>query len=106
MESLLILLLLYLAATLIILPIWTIMKIRGHDAEVDSLQQRLAYLDAELKELRSKPRTPAPEPAKATEAASVASQPAAAAPPPVIAISRPPAPVEIAPIAPPPVAVP
>lgn len=60
MEALLILLLLYLAATLIVLPIWTILKVRRHDDEIEVLAQRLGSLDAELKELRSRgvPATP------------------------------------------------
>ncbi len=101
METLLILLLLYLAIALIILPIWTIMKIRGHDTEVDSLRQRLSYLDAELKELHAKQRQAA-APTKPTELvapAIVPAPPAAVTPPPVVA-APPPIPVP----APPPIA--
>jgi uncharacterized membrane protein len=89
MEFLLILLLLYLAATLIILPIWTIMKVRGHDAEVDSLRQRLGYLDAELKELRDKLRSPASATAKPAEPAAQIIQPAIVIPPPIVAAPPP-----------------
>lgn len=91
MESLLILLLLYLAVALIIFPIWAIVKIRGHDAETDSLRQRLAYLDAELRELHAKlrqgagvpPSKPA-ETAATTRPAAVISPPAITTPPPVV----------------------
>ena len=98
MESLLILLLLYLAATLIVLPIWTIMKVRGHDAEVEALRQRLAYLDAELKELHAKLREGI-APAKPAEPVAPPAAPAAIAPPPVIA-----APPSVPVFVPPPVA--
>jgi uncharacterized membrane protein len=56
MEALLILLLLYLAVALIIFPIWAIIKIGGSNTEIESLRQRLSYLDAELKELQIKQR--------------------------------------------------
>ncbi|MEN9403504.1 MAG: hypothetical protein RL091_2207, partial [Verrucomicrobiota bacterium] len=93
METLLILLLLYLVATLIILPIWTIIKIRNHDTEVDSLRQRLGYIDAELNELRMKARAPAPAPAKPAEAPERKPQPAVIPPAPVIVTPPPVAPV-------------
>lgn len=90
METLLILLLLYLAAALIAFPLWAIMKIRGHEAEVDSLRQRLGYLDEELKEVHAKLRAGA-APAKPAEAAPAA-KPAA--------IITPPAPVAPIPVTP------
>jgi len=93
METLLILLLLYLVATLIILPIWTIIKIRNHDTEVDSLRQRLGYIDAELNELRMKARAPAPAPAKPAGAPERKPQPAVIPPAPVIVTPPPVAPV-------------
>ncbi|HEX2861022.1 MAG TPA: DUF2339 domain-containing protein, partial [Lacunisphaera sp.] len=93
MELMLILLLLYLVGALLILPIWTIIKIRGHDAEVDSLRQRLGYLDAELKELREKPRAVTPPAAAVASPAPIVPfvQPAATTPPPMV----------IAPVSPP-----
>lgn len=97
MESLLILLLIYLAATLILLPVWTIIKIRAHDAEVEALRQRLAYLDAELKELRRPPAPPATAAAPVPAPAVVTPPPVIATPPPV-----PPAPAAAVPEPPPP----
>jgi uncharacterized membrane protein len=102
MESLLILLLLYLAVTLIALPIWTFMKIRGHDAEVESLQQRLSYLQAELLDLHNKLRAPTPAPAKPAEPAAPKVQPAVIAPPPVTVAPPPPLPIAVAPVVAPP----
>jgi uncharacterized membrane protein len=98
MEALLILLLLYLAATLIVLPIWTILKVRRHDDEVEALAQRVEYLDAELKELRSR----APHPPAETVAGGVARAPTAAAAAPSAPV---PAPV-VMPAAQPPATVP
>jgi uncharacterized membrane protein len=96
MESLLILLLIYLAATLILLPVWTIIKIRAHDAEVEALRQRLAYLDAELKDLRRPPAPPATAAAPVPAPAVVTPPPVIATPPPV-----PPAPAAAVPEPPP-----
>ncbi|MDQ5980378.1 MAG: hypothetical protein QG602_3355 [Verrucomicrobiota bacterium] len=88
MEMLAILLLLYLVAALIIFPIWAIIKIGGHNSEMESLRQRLAYLDAELKELQIKLRklaTAKPaEPPAAPSPAVPAAQPVVITPPPVI----------------------
>ncbi|HEY8993942.1 MAG TPA: DUF2339 domain-containing protein [Lacunisphaera sp.] len=101
MEALLILLLLYLAATLIILPIWTIMKIRAHDAEVDSLQQRLGYLDAELKDLRDKLRPSAPAPTKPAEFTATVAPTIVATPPPHVPAQPAPPPAQVTAIVPP-----
>ncbi|AOS44503.1 hypothetical protein Verru16b_01565 [Lacunisphaera limnophila] len=90
METLLILLLIYLVATLIILPLWTILKIRGHDAEVDSLRQRLGYAENELRDLRARPPAPAAVPPQPT--------PPVAPAPAVAAVVVPPPPLVVAPV--------
>ncbi len=95
MESLLILLLIYLAVAVVLLPIWTIIKIRRHDADVEALRQRLSYLDAELKELR----------AKASHATAAPAQPSAPVAPPSLA-AVPPVLTEPPPLSPAPIPFP
>lgn len=97
MESLLILLLLYLAVTLIILPIWTIIKVRAHDREVQSFRQRLGNLDAELRDLREKLPAAAPAPAKPVETAAAPVLPAVIPPAPQVLASTPVNPVQAVP---------
>lgn len=60
MESLLVLLGLYLLVVLLILPIWTIVKINGHSSELDELRHRLREAEGEINTLRQKLREPAP----------------------------------------------
>lgn len=56
MESLLVLLGLYLFVVLLILPIWTILKINGHSSEMNALRSRLRETEAEIDALRQKVR--------------------------------------------------
>jgi uncharacterized membrane protein len=62
MEALLVLLGVYLFAVLIVLPIWTVIKISGQRDAHDALQRRLSELEIEVKALRQKSQQP-PEPA-------------------------------------------
>ncbi len=98
MEALLILLLLYLAAALIIFPIWAILKIGGNNTEIENLRQRLSYLDVEIKELHTKLRQAMS--AKPAAPPAPVAQPAVVTPPPVV-VAPPVAPAP-APIEPPP----
>jgi uncharacterized membrane protein len=59
MEALLVLLGLYLFAVLIVLPIWTFIKIGKQRDDHDALLRRLANLEATVAALREKPHTPA-----------------------------------------------
>jgi len=52
MQPLLVLLALYLIAVLLVLPIWAVIKILGHDGDFASLQLRLREQEDELKKLR------------------------------------------------------
>lgn len=122
MEALIALLALYLLAVLVVLPIWTLIRIIGQREDHDALRRQLAKLADEIKSLRAAPSNPpaaaarpetpaadAPEesesaeeswdqPASTIEAASAT--PLAAVPPPVATAPVPPAPVPEA-IAPP-----
>ena len=53
MEALLTLLIIYLVAVLVILPIWVIVKILGHDGDLELLQSRLRSQEDELQKLRA-----------------------------------------------------
>lgn len=55
MDALLVLLLLYLALVLLVIPIWAIVKIRRHDAENEYLQLRLEDLEREIRRLNAPP---------------------------------------------------
>ena len=94
MEALIVLLFVYLVAVLIVLPIWTIIKVGGQRTDHDALQHRLSLLTAEVKQLRLKlPEGP------------VAAPPPLVAPP-VAPVAQPvPAPTTVA-VGPPPIAVP
>ncbi|MEX2043877.1 MAG: DUF2339 domain-containing protein, partial [Opitutus sp.] len=102
MEAFITLLVIYLVFVLLILPIWMIIRIRGHSAGQETLNQRLDYIDSELNELRVKLRTgavttAAPTPAKpdappAPVPASIPIRPAIVAPPPIIVAATPPPP--------------
>ncbi len=92
MQLLLVLLALYLFAVLVILPIWTFIKIGRHAEQNDALQRRIGYLDEEIKQLRSallnaatapKPDAPPPAPA-ALGVAPPGPSPLAVTPPPVV----------------------
>ena len=71
-----------LVAVLLVFPIWSIVKVLGHDGDLTALRRRLRALEEELKVLRSAP-----------------SRPPEAAEPPVVAPASPPraAPVQSAP---------
>lgn len=69
MEALAILLVLYLVAVLVLLPIWTIIKLRSHRDLIETLLGRIDELEMETKQLRGAARgeiapTPAPTPAE------------------------------------------
>ncbi|HET7536700.1 MAG TPA: hypothetical protein VFJ90_09615, partial [Candidatus Didemnitutus sp.] len=84
MEGLLVLLVLYLVVVLLVLPIWTFIKIRGHDDLVEQLRRRVLLLEEETKTLRQSLRnvTATPAAAKPDEsaAAPVPAPPIPAAP--------------------------
>ncbi|MSU46596.1 MAG: DUF2339 domain-containing protein [Lacunisphaera sp.] len=54
MKALLVLLALYLFLVLIVLPIWTFIKIRGHNDELEMLHHRLHQLEGEISSPRAK----------------------------------------------------
>ncbi len=88
MEGFLVLLVLYLIVVLLVLPLWSFIKIRSHDNVAEELRRRIGYLEEELKTLRATvrnlPATPAP--AKPTESVST---PVAAVTPVVPAVAPP-----------------
>ncbi|MBA3848399.1 MAG: hypothetical protein C0502_00190 [Opitutus sp.] len=61
MEPLLVLLILYLGAVLLALPVWTILKIRGADSALDALNEEVRELRRELQLLRTALRSAPPE---------------------------------------------
>ena len=71
MEALLVLLGLYLFAVLIILPIWTVIKISGQRDRHDALQRQLGNLQASLETLRQKLDLSPPPPPAPTETETV-----------------------------------
>jgi uncharacterized membrane protein len=85
MEPLIVLVVIYLIAVLVILPIWAVVKIRGHDTDYDALQGRLRNQEDELRELRLLLRSiPAASLSRAVEAPpapAVTPVPVAPAPP-------------------------
>lgn len=99
MEAFIALLVIYLVVVLLILPVWMIIRIRGHSAEQETLNQRLTYIDAELDELRTKLRpgtvptaapTPATPPVPAAPAqAPIPVRPAVVVPSPVVTAETP-----------------
>jgi len=101
MQSLLVLLAIYLVAALVVLPIWVVIKILRHDADFDALQGRLRSQEDDLRDLRSTLRSipamslsrpPDHPPAAAPAAAPVPSEPAPRpAQEPLVAPSPPPA---------------
>jgi hypothetical protein len=108
MESFLVLLGLFLFAVLVVLPVWTIIKIIRHGRDQELLQHQLRALQQEIQVLRSdlkrpplpdiRPATPAsPPPAPAFVAPSPApGQPAVVTPAPTVtAAPPPPAPAEV-----------
>ena len=115
MEVLLVLLALYLVVALVVLPIWSFLKIREHGRDQEQLWRRQQQAEQELNLLRltlnnlstAKPQTPV-APAAAPTAAAVSAKPAGAPPPPIIAapvamVAPPqPKPAPISPSAPPP----
>ncbi len=94
MESLLVLLGLYLLVVLLILPIWTIVKINGHSRKMDELRHRLREAEGEMNALRQKLREAAPA-AKSLDAPAVALTKVGQ--PPVAPIAPTPIPAPIAP---------
>jgi len=99
MESFLVLLGLFLFAVLIVLPIWTIVKIHSQRRNQELLQQQLRGLQQEVQTLRADLKHQPTAPA----------QPESVAPPPVVPVYTPPAPASVsvmpAVITPPPAAV-
>jgi len=82
MQALIVLLVLYLIAVLLILPLWTIIRINTQAREHEEQQRRLARLEGELLELRARGASSAPVPAPAVPVSPVATPapiPAAAA---------------------------
>jgi hypothetical protein len=78
MEALIALLVLFLFVVLVVLPIWTFIKIGGQRDDHDRLAQRFGYLEEEVKSLRTALRNlPAAPPAKPEPTAAA---PAAVAP--------------------------
>jgi hypothetical protein len=107
MQALIVLLVLYLIVVLLILPIWTFIKIGGQRDDHDELKRQLGYLEDEVKNLRAALRNLPATPAKTeTPPVPVPVKPAAALaapPPPVVTatMSPPePAPAETEPISP------
>ena len=104
MEALLALLVIYLVVVLLILPIWTIIRIRSHADERDFLSSRLDSIEEELRSLRAKLRegtvaTPSAIPSKAEAAPAGTPAPVRSAvvlPPSIV--STPPPPVRPEPI--------
>ena len=79
MESFLVLLGLFLFAVLVVLPIWTIVKILRQRSDQEILQQQLTALQQEIDSLRSAlsylqgaPAQPVPAPAQPVAASPVA----------------------------------
>jgi len=82
MEAFFVLLALYLIAAVVVLPIWTIIKITQQRRDQEILQQQLTFLEKEIQalraELKSSPVAPAPAPAVAPAPQSVTPPPAPA----------------------------
>jgi uncharacterized membrane protein len=77
MQPLIVLLVFFLIGVLVVLPIWVIAKIIGHDGEFDALQNRLRTLEEEVRGLRATLRNlqaapPSKTPEKAVSPAPVA----------------------------------
>ncbi len=93
MEAFFVLLALYLIAAVVVLPIWTIIKITQQRRDQEILQQQLTFLEKEIQalraELKSSPVAPAPAPAVAPAPQSVTPPPAPAPAKPVV-VSAPP----------------
>lgn len=97
MEALLALLAVYLVVVLVMLPIWTIIRIRHQAGEQELLRHQLHSLEVELNELRTKLREGAgAAPPAAPAPAPVSVRPATVIPVPVV--STPPPPVKPEPI--------
>lgn len=94
MEALLFLLLIYLFAALVVMPIWAFLKFRRHETDLEVLERQVGFLEAEVRQLRTRISAPTPSPVPA-------------APPPQPAPLRvtPTPPVNVAPAAPLPVPV-
>jgi len=96
MQPFVVLLILFLIGVLVVLPIWAIVKILGHDGDVDVLQRRLSSQEGELAALRSALQSMrSPSVSKAVErpsalvpvATPVAVEPTPVAePPPIVAL--------------------
>jgi len=116
MEALAVLLVLYLGFVLLVLPIWTIVKIRAQRRDQENLQHQVAMLESALRDLRSAPKPPsaqgapeivvAPPPAPAPippapvilKPAAVIPLPAVAAPPPPTVVTPAPEPPVLPPV--------
>ena len=106
MEALIALLVLFLFAVLVVLPIWSIIKIGGLSEDNQRLKRQFDILEAEVENLRTAVRKPPATAAPKVEAASVVPTPApvadarsaevlAAALPPPSTIAPPPLPPEL-----------
>ena len=93
MESLLVLLGLYLFAVLVVLPIWAVVKFLRLRGDQEILQQQLGALQQEIQVLRTGLKHPP----------AASAQPVTGAPTPAAPVSAPPAPVMQAAVTPPPV---
>jgi uncharacterized membrane protein len=80
MQALIVLLVLYLIAVLLILPIWTIIRVNTQAREHEAQQRRLNRLEGELLELRARGIAAGPAPAPAAPVAPAAPPVVAAAP--------------------------
>src|SRR6185312_5048949 len=106
MEAFLVLLGIYLFAVLIVLPIWTIIKVTSQRRDQEILQQQLTALQQELQALRAGAKQPSSPvtPSQPFTAATVVPPPATVVPPPsavapVVPAVAAPLPVTTAPVA-------
>lgn len=103
MEALIVLLILYLVAVLLVLPVWLIIRIRSHTDELDRLRHQLDRLDKEQRHLRTAPAPAPPSPPLAPTPAPASVRPAVVTPPPAVSVSPPPPrPTVVPPVAEPP----
>ena len=119
MEAFFVLLALYLIAAIVVLPIWTIIKITQQRRDQEILQQQLTFLEKEVQalraELKSSPVVSAPAPAVAPAPQPLAppapapAKPAVVSAPPAVSILTPapqPVPADLPPVLPPVIAAP
>ncbi|MDB6167728.1 MAG: hypothetical protein JWM88_592 [Verrucomicrobia bacterium] len=109
MESLLVLLLVYLVAALVVFPVWVLVKSRNQDRELNDLRAQVGALENEIQASKREAPTPAPaqamRPAHAPSVTTPAWIPASVAPvppPPPVAAPIPAAIASAPPMLPPP----